>query len=66
MNEIKNLKDSLNLTTKEFAESFEIPYNTVRQWINGERNCPTYIINMLKKLIEFQKSESNHSKTKEI
>ena len=66
MNEIKELKNSLRLTTKEFAELFEIPYNTVRQWINGERNCPAYIISMLKKLIEFQNKKNSHSKTDDI
>ena len=33
---------------KEFAEFYEIPYNTVRQWYNGERKAAPWI----KKLIQ--------------
>lgn len=54
MNEIEKLKNSLSMTTKEFAEHFGIPYNTVRQWVNGERKCPEYVISMLQKLIEYK------------
>lgn len=66
MNEIEEIKNSLSLTTKEFAELFEIPYNTVRQWVNGERNCPPYVISMLKKLIEFQNKKNSRSQTDDI
>lgn len=52
MNEIEKLRNLLNMTTKEFAEHFGIPYNTVRQWVKGERKCPEYVISMLQKLIE--------------
>ena len=54
MNEIEKLKNSLSMTTKEFAEHFGIPYNTVRQWVKGERKCPEYVISMLQKLIEYK------------
>ena len=66
MNEIEELKNSLSLSTKEFAELFDIPYNTVRQWLNGERNCPKYVISMFKKLIEYQKNVSQPSIDGEI
>ena len=52
MNEIEKLRNSLSMTTKDFAEHFGIPYNTVRQWVNGERKAPEYVISMLQKLIE--------------
>ena len=38
------------LKLKEFAEKYEIPYNTIRQWYNGERQAPIYIKKMIQEL----------------
>ena len=50
----KLIKEELNLTIKEFANLYEIPYNTVRQWYNGKRTAPQYIIKMIEKIIELE------------
>lgn len=51
---MKNLIEKLNLTIKEFAELYEIPYNTVRQWYNGTRQAPLYIKKMIETIIELK------------
>ena len=50
----KELIKELNLTIKDFAKLYEIPYNTVRQWYNGSRQAPPYIKKMVEKIIELQ------------
>lgn len=49
MNEI--LK-KLSMTMKEFSNHYEIPYHTVRQWVNGTRKPPAYVIRLLNEKIE--------------
>lgn len=51
---MKKLIEELNLTIKEFAELYEIPYNTVRQWYNGKRQAPPYIKKMIETIIELK------------
>lgn len=51
---MKNLINNLGLSIKEFAEIYEIPYNTVRQWWNEERKAPPYIKKMIKTIIELK------------
>lgn len=48
----KELLEELNLTIREFAETYDIPYNTVRQWYNGSRTAPPYIKKMIERMIE--------------
>ena len=40
---MKEIIKNSGLTLKEFAEKYEIPYNTVRQWNNAERQAPNWI-----------------------
>lgn len=44
---MKELIEKSGLSIKEFAEKYEIPYNTVRQWYNGERKMPRYLKNLI-------------------
>lgn len=43
----KVIKES-GLTIKEFSELYEIPYNTVRQWANGTRQAPKWLVRIFK------------------
>lgn len=45
---MQNLIQNSGMDIKEFAITYRIPYNTVRQWANGTRKAPIYV----KKLIE--------------
>ena len=45
---MKEIIENSGLKLKEFAEKYKIPYNTLRQWYNGERKPPTWIKEILK------------------
>ena len=40
-----------NLTIKGISDRFEIPYRTVQNWANGQRECPVYIIKMMDEIL---------------
>lgn len=42
------------LSIKEFSELYGIPYNTVRQWANGERKAPEWVKTFVKRLEKLQ------------
>lgn len=45
---MKNLIIESGMTLSQFANFYEIPYGTVRQWYTGERKPPSYIIKLIK------------------
>lgn len=45
---MKKLIEESGLSIKEFSEKYGIPYNTVRQWYNGARSAPDWLVNLLK------------------
>lgn len=47
---IKELRDSVGLTRKEFSEHVDIPVRTLEDWEAGRRTPPEYI----PRLIEYQ------------
>lgn len=53
---MKKIIKSLGMSIKEFSEYYDIPYNTVRQWWNGDRKPPKWVIKLLNKLIESKKN----------
>ena len=46
---MKQIIEQSGKTIKEFAEFYEIPYNTVRQWYNGERSAPLWVKSLIEK-----------------
>ena len=61
---MKKLIDEMDMSIKEFSETFNIPYNTVRQWYNGDRKPPIYIKEMIKKIIELRSQGRKQLKVK--
>ena len=53
---MKKIIESLGMTFKEFSEYYGIPYNTVRQWWNGDRTPPKWVVKLLNELIELKKN----------
>ena len=51
---MKEIIELSGLKIKEFAEKFEIPYNTVRQCYNCERNAPEWLKKLIKKEITYK------------
>lgn len=44
----KELREGSGLSRTEFAKHFEIPYRTVQNWELGLRECPEYLLKLLK------------------
>lgn len=49
---MKEILNKLHLSIREFADLYEIPYQTVRQWTVGERRMPEYLKKLIEKDIE--------------
>lgn len=50
---IKLLRVQTNMSMKEFAEYFGIPYRTVQNWESNTRSCPEYLAQLMEyKLIK--------------
>ena len=52
---MKEIIEQSGMTIREFSEFYEIPYNTVRLWKNGERKAPKWAVKLLKEKIERDK-----------
>ena len=49
----RELRQTSNLTQKQFSEYFGIPRRTIESWDTGDRTCPSYLLELLKyKLIK--------------
>ena len=56
MNEIRQLRKDLGLTQATFAEKFRIPLRTIQDWEYEKREPRSYIIYMMHRIIELEKS----------
>lgn len=54
----KDLREGSGMTRTQFAKYFEIPYRTVQSWELGDRQCPEYLL----KLIKFKLDNDNGKK----
>lgn len=52
--EIKNIRINAELSQNKFAERFQIPLRTLQNWEQGHRECPPYVIYMIKRIIELE------------
>lgn len=49
---IKEVRHSLNLTQKQFAEEFNIPQRTIENWEGGKTKPPIYVVELLEKVAQ--------------
>ena len=49
---IQALREQYGLSRKQFTEMFNIPYRTLQSWELGERNCPEYVLELIKYRLE--------------
>lgn len=49
--QIKALRKQTGLSQDKFSERFNIPASTLREWEQGKRVPPVYVVEMLKKII---------------
>lgn len=47
-NAVKELKEEIGMTISEFAEYFGIPQRTVLSWNCGDRECATYLVDLMR------------------
>ena len=48
------IKES-GMSIKEFSEYYGIPYNTVREYYNGNRKAPEWVVKLMREKIEREK-----------
>lgn len=51
---IRNLRKDTGLSQYAFADKYNIPIGTLRDWEQGRRECPNYVIELLKFRIEHE------------
>lgn len=51
-NRFAKVLEGSEMSLKQFAEYFGIPYRTAQNWKTGQRNCPDYILNLIEYKIE--------------
>lgn len=52
MNTIKDLRTATGMTQKAFAEYFGISKRSIESWEGGQRECPTYLLELMKYKLE--------------
>ncbi len=60
--EFKELLERSGMNMKQFSECFEIPYRTIQSWKIRERNCPDYVLDLIKFRLENDKNIQEVSK----
>lgn len=56
---IKELRQQAGLTKTEFSEKYKIPLRTLEHWELGDRLPPDYVVDMIKKIIEYERNLKN-------
>lgn len=54
MKHIKEIRQNLGISRREFSEIYEIPYNTLAQWEREERCAPGYVIKLIEEIIKLK------------
>lgn len=44
----KELRTSTGMNIKEFSDYFNIPYRTMQNWESERRQCPEYLLDLMK------------------
>lgn len=61
---IKQLRESTGMTRPKFAAYFKIPYRTLQAWELGDRECPAYLLELIKYKLEKEGLMNNERSTK--
>lgn len=54
MNEIREIRNKMNLSQQKFGNYFGIPLRTVQRWEYGESKPSVYVVNMIKRILELE------------
>lgn len=61
---MKELRELLGLTQKEYALKFGFNLRTLQQWEQGRASTPVYLIPLVKRVIELESENAKLSKIK--
>lgn len=50
--EIKEIRMKTGMSQTEFAKHLDIPVSTIRNWEQGIRKPPIYVLSLIKKVLE--------------
>ena len=53
----KEIVKQSNMTIKELAQRFDIPYRTAQNWNSGQRLCVPYILKMMCEILKIPYSD---------
>ncbi len=51
---IKEIRIQTGLSQSKFASMFDIPVSTLKDWEQGRRTPPSYVVKMIKTILELQ------------
>lgn len=43
----KELREASGMSRQQFIDYFGIPYRTIQSWELGDRQCPTYLLELM-------------------
>lgn len=46
--DFKEIRQQSGMNKTQFAEYFNIPYRTIQNWEAGVRQCPAYVLDLIK------------------
>ena len=44
---LKELREQSGMNLTQFSKYFGIPYRTIQSWERGERQCPSYLLELM-------------------
>ncbi len=53
MIDVKSLRKKTGLSQSDFCKCYDIPVATLRDWEQGRRKCPEYVIKLLDFKVEY-------------
>lgn len=48
----KELREASGMNQREFGEYFGIPLRTIQNWHGGQRECPDYLLDLMRYKLE--------------
>jgi putative transcriptional regulator len=49
---IKEIREQTGLTQQAFSDKYHIPKRSIENWEGGKRECPTYLIELLERVVK--------------
>lgn len=53
---IREIRDSLGMSQRKFAEYLDIPVANIQHWEQGVANPPNYVISLIERVVRLERS----------